>query len=80
MKMRGYSRNNTQLVVQYSKIKETILPTFHLTDICDHIKQVEGIGYTESLVRRHPNNTIIALMYWQIEGLSVLLLPLTELK
>lgn len=80
MKIIDYFRNNAQLVVQFQKIKETTLPTFHLTDMCDHIKHVEGIGYPESQVRRHPNNTIMSLMYWQIEGLSVLLLPLTELK
>lgn len=77
MKIIDYFRNNAQLVVQFQK---TTLPTFHLTDMCDHIMQVEGIGYPESQVRRHPNNTIMSLMYWQIEGLSVLLLPLTELK
>lgn len=80
MRIIDYLRYNKQLVVQFQKIKKTTLPTFHLTDMCDHIMQVEGIGYPESQVRRHPNNTIMSLMYWQIEGLSVLLLPLTELK
>lgn len=52
------------LEYSYLNTKETTLPTYHLTDMCDHIKQVEGIGYSESQVRRHPNNTIMSLMYW----------------
>lgn len=52
------------LEYSFLNTKETTLPTYHLNDMCDHIKQVEGIGYPESQVRRHPNNTIMSLMYW----------------
>lgn len=47
MRIIDYLRCNKQFVVQFFKNKGKNLLIYYLIDMCDYIKQVEGIGYFE---------------------------------